>query len=107
MDGKECQTAKFAVTLRKALMAEHLGVDVDDEILIDPLSDKLLELFKETAKSNTLIYRKLFRCYPDDEMKTFKDTQKCPKIPFVNKGEIEKLQKDYKKEKKNIKGHIV
>ena len=107
IDGKECKTAKFAVTLRKALMSEHLGVDDDDERLIDPLSDELLLLFRETARNNTLIYRKLFRCYPDDEMKTFKDTKNCPKIPFVDKDEIEKLQKEYKKEKNNIKGHIV
>ena len=107
IDGKECKTAKFAVTLRKALMSEHLGVDDDDERLIDPLSNELLDLFRETARNNTLIFRKLFRCYPDDEMKTFKDTQNCPKIPFVEKDEIEKLQKEYKKEKNNIKGHIV
>ena len=107
IDGKECKTAKFAVTLRKALMSEHLGVDDDDERLIDPVSDELLDLFRDTARNNTLTFRKLFRCYPDDEMKTFKDTQKCPKIPFTDKDEIEKLQKDYKKEKKNIKGHIV
>ena len=107
IDGKECKTAKFAVTLRKALMSEHLGIDDDDERLIDPLSNELLHLFRETARNNTLIYRKLFRCYPDDEMKTFKDTKNCPKIPFVDKDEIEKLQKEYKKEKKNIKGHIV
>ena len=105
--GKERKTAKFAVTLRKALMSEHLGVDDDDERLIDPLSNELLDLFRETARNNTLIYRKLFRCYPDDEMKTFKDIKNCPKIPFVDKDEIEKLQKDYKKEKNNIKGHIV
>ena len=107
MDGKEFEAAKFAVTLRKALMSEHLGIDSDDEILIDPLSDELLELFKDTARNNTLIFRKLFRCYPDDEMKTFKDTKNCPKIPFVDKDEIEQLKKDYKKEKKSIKGHIV
>ena len=107
MNGNNYKAAKFAVTLRKALMSEHLGVDVDDEILIDPLSDELLKLFKNTAKNNTSIYRKLFKCYPDDELKTFKDTKKCPKIPFINKDEIEKLQKDYKKEKNSIKGHIV
>ena len=107
MDGKEYNSAKFAVTLRKALMSEHLGVDVDDERLVDPLSDELLKLFMNTAKNNTLIYRKLFRCYPDDEMKTFKDTKKCPRIPLVDKKEIEQLQKDYEKEKKSIKGHIV
>ena len=107
IDGKECKTAKFAVTLRKALMSEHLGVDDDDERLIDPLSNELLDLFRETARNNTLIFRKLFRCYPDDEMKTFKDTKNCPKIPFVDKDEIEKLKKEYKKEKNNIKGHIV
>ena len=107
MDGNAYKSAKFAVTLRKALMSEHLGVDVDDERLIDPVSDELLKLFMNTAKKNTLTYRKLFRCYPDDEMKTFKDTKKCPKIPFTDKKEIEQLQKDYEKEKKSIKGHIV
>ena len=107
MNGKEFKAAKFAVSLRKALMSEHLGVDVDDERLNDPLSDELLKLFKNTAKNNTLLYRKLFRCYPDDEMKTFKDTKKCPKIPFIDKKEISQLQKDYEKEKQSIKGHIV
>ncbi len=107
IDGKECKTAKFAVTLRKALMSEHLGVDNDDERLNDPLSNELLDLFKRTARNNTLIYRKLFRCYPDNKIKTFKDARNCPKIPFVDKDEIEKLKKDYKKEKDNIKGHIV
>ena len=107
IDGEECKTAKFAVTLRKALMAEHLGLKPEDDILEDPLDDKLLELFKETAKNNTLIYRSLFNCYPDDEMKTFKDTKNCPKIPLTDKKEIEILQKKYEKEKNNIKGHIV
>ena len=107
MDGKNYKAAKFAVTLRKALMSEHLGLDVDDEILNDPLSDNLLKLFKNTANSNTLIYRKLFKCYPDDEIKTFKQAKNCPKIPFINKDEIEQLKKDYKKEKNSIKGHIV
>ena len=107
MDGKKFKAAKFAVTLRKALMSEHLGIDIDDERLNDPLNDELLELFINTAKNNTLIFRKLFRCYPDDEMKTFKDIKKCPKIPFTNKEEIEQLKKDYKIEKNLIKGHIV
>ena len=107
MDSEECKKAKFAVTLRKALMAEHLGLNPEDEILEDPLNDNLLELFKERAKNNTLIYRKLFNCYPDDEMKTFKDTKNVIKIPLTEKNEIEKLQKKYEKEKDNIKGHIV
>ena len=94
IDGQEEKTAKFAVTLRKALMAEHLGLKPDDEILEDPLSDELLELFKKTAKNNTLIYRDLFNCYPDDEMKTFKDTKNAYKLSMDNKKEIEKLQKE-------------
>ena len=107
MNGQNYKSAKFAVTLRKALMSEHLGIDADNDILNDPLSDELLKLFKNTAKNNTLIYRKLFKCYPDDEIKTFKDCKNCPKIPFINKDDIEKLKKDYNKEKKSIKGHIV
>jgi phospholipase D1/2 len=50
MDGNAYKSAKFAVTLRKALMSEHLGVDADDERLIDPVSDELLKLFMNTAK---------------------------------------------------------
>ena len=107
LDGEECKTAKFAVTLRRALMAEHLGLKPDDEVLEDPMSNELLDLFKETAKNNTLIYRDLFNCYPDDEMKTFKDSRNSMKIPAVDKNEIEKLQKKYEKEKDKIKGHIV
>ena len=107
MDGQEVKKAKFAVTLRKALMAEHLGIKPDDEILEDPLNNKLLELIKETANNNTLIFRELFNCYPDDEMKTFKDAKNSPKMPLSDSKEIEKLQKKYKKEKDNIKGHIV
>ena len=107
INGEERKTAKFAVTLRKALMAEHLGLKPEDEILEDPLSDELLEFFKKTAKNNTLIFRDLFNCYPDDEIKTFKDTKKCVKIPMNDKKQIEKLQKKYEKEKDEIKGHIV
>ena len=107
IDGQEEKTAKFAVTLRKALMAEHLGLKTDDEILEDPLSDELLELFKKTAKNNTLIYREIFNCYPDDEMKTFKDTKKAYKLSMDDKKELEKMQKKYEKEKNEIKGHIV
>ena len=38
MNKKKYKAAKFATSLRKALMAEHLGLKEDDLILVDPAS---------------------------------------------------------------------
>ena len=66
MNNKQYKVAKFASSLRKSLMAEHLGIKVNDDILIDPLSDELHELIRKTAHNNTFAYRQIFGCYPDD-----------------------------------------
>ena len=39
MNNKKFKAAKFASSLRKALMAEHLGIKPDDDILIEILED--------------------------------------------------------------------
>ena len=61
------KAAKSAVELRKKLMAEHLGINIEDSILDDPVDNKLFELMISNAKKNTQIYHDLFKCYPDDE----------------------------------------
>ena len=105
MDGKPYLAANFAHSFRVNLFAEHLGIDPKNKILIDPLSDEFLHLVQDTANKNTMIYRKLWRCYPDDTYLSFKDLREHKK-PSTNE-EIEAFRNNYIKEKNNIIGHIV
>jgi len=62
--GKEVQAAQFALSLRLQLFKEHSGGSED--ILRDPLSDEFDQFWRVLAHSNTVRYRHVFRCYPDD-----------------------------------------
>lgn len=105
MNGDDYNCAKFAATFRRALMAEHLGMDPKDSILEDPLNDEFNTLLKDRAKNNTLIYRDLFGCYPDDTYTNFKKLKERKR--FTKPAEIEQLKIDYGNKHKDIKGHIV
>jgi phospholipase D1/2 len=105
MNNKRFKAAKFATSLRKALMAEHLGIKPNDDVLIDPLSDKLHQLIKNTAKENTFTYRQIFGCYPDDCYTKFNLIKNMNDIK--NKAQEEYLKKNYEDNKNKIIGHIV
>ena len=107
MDGKKTSSAKFAHSFRTHLLAEHMGLNVKDEILKDPLNDDLWEKLISTARMNTGTYRKLWYCYPDDEMRTFKDVLKMKKPKELGDKELKDFRELYQKEKENIKGHVV
>ena len=107
MDGKKTLSANFAHSFRSNLLAEHIGLDPKDEILFDPLSDELWEKLNNTAKNNTGIYRKLWFCYPDDEMRNFKDVKKMKKPNEFGEKELKDFRELYQKEKENIQGHVV
>lgn len=62
--GKDIQAAQFALSLRLQLFKEHFGGSED--ILRDPLSDEFDQFWRVLAHSNTIRYRHVFRCYPDD-----------------------------------------
>ena len=105
MDGKNYLGANFAAGFRRALMGEHLGISPDDPILDDPVSNNLFNFMKKRANTNTLVYRNIFGCYPDDTYTSFeklkyaqtKKQQEEPRI-FLNY---------YNNAKDQIKGHIV
>jgi phospholipase D1/2 len=107
IDGKKKPAADFAHNFRTSLLAEHLGLKPDNNILFDPLSDELWEKLNNTAKMNTEIYRKLWNCYQDDNMKKFTDLKEVKKINELNEKEMNELKNLYNIEKVNIKGHIV
>ena len=105
MNNKKFKAAKFATSFRKALMAEHLGIKPDDDILVDPMSDNLHKLIIKTAKENTFTYRQIFGCYPDDCYTKFSLIKNNNDIK--NKAQEEYLKKNYEENKNKIKGHIV
>ena len=93
---------RLAHSFRVNLFAEHLGIDPKNPILVDPLTDDFLHLVKNTANTNTMIYRKLWGCYPDDQYHTFNDIKNRKE-----KRTKEELREDYLKEKDKIKAHVV
>ena len=106
MNGKSIYNATtFAVEFRKALMAEHLGINQNDSILDDPVSNQLFSLFLERARKNTEIYHDLFACYPDDSFVSFQSLKEAQKMKKLEKAED--LLNKYNKLKEKIIGHIV
>jgi len=105
MNGNNYSAAHFAVTFRKALMAEHLGITRDDPILDDPLSNQLHEFIINRARVNTRIYHDIFGCYPDDEYTNVELLKKAQKMKEEQKPEI--FLSNYMKLKSQIVGHIV
>jgi phospholipase D1/2 len=64
MGGQNVQVSKFASQMRRALYCEHMKLDEKD--VIDPLSMDFQLKMRKIAKTNTLLYRTVFHCYPDD-----------------------------------------
>ena len=106
MNGEnDYKAAKFAVSLRKKLMAEHLGININDPILEDPVNNALFSLIANRAKNNTEIYRELFGCYPDDSYNNFDSLKKGRKIKEQIWPEL--FLNNYKRMKNKIVGHII
>ena len=105
MDQKQFYASEYAITLRKHLMAEHLGINDNDEILNDPINDALWNLIKQRAKNNAMIYRDIFDCFPDNKFTTFLELRNRKIIK--NKEDEENLKELYEKHIKDVVGHIV
>ena len=105
INGKKYKTAKFASSLRKAILSEHLGINKNDKRLDDPVSDELHQLIKNTARNNTFAYHQIFGCYPDDCYTKFSMIPN--KNTIQNKAQEEYLKKNYDENRHKIVGHIV
>ena len=115
VDNQKIEISQVAKDLRIRLMQEHLGLLGDrnndflsNENLDDPLSDILFTGMKTIAANNTVIYRKVFGCYPDDLYTRFKDIKVVNGFdPSENPEIIEKLKEKYHQLKDGIIGNIV
>ena len=99
------RASNFAVSFRRALMAEHLGINPNDLVLDDPASNKLFNFITGRARSNTRIYHNLFGCYPDDAYTSVGILQNAKKKKEQEQPLL--LFKKYNQIKDEIKGHIV
>ena len=105
INGRKTKISRFGSSLRKALLAEHLGINKHDVRLNDPTSDELHKLIWETARNNTDLYRQIFMCYPDDYYTKFSMIPN--KNSMQNKAQEFSLKKNYEEKKNQIIGHIV
>ena len=104
MDGNKYQASKTAVELRKKLMAEFLGIDLNDPILVDPVNNDLFNYMNSKARINTEIYRTLFQCFPDNLYTSYKILNEA-----LNQNDEwpDVLFNKYMREKDKIQGFIV
>jgi phospholipase D1/2 len=83
----------FAKSLRIKLWHEHFGLNTHDQnpnvdILNDPPSDACFRLWKDTARTNAEIYRKVFGVVPCDEVKTRTDFAARIELNSSNKASL-------------------
>ena len=97
LGGSQRMVSKFAFTLRTNIFKEILGIS-DENLLRDPLSEHFTHTLKSIAKRNTKIYKKVFRCYPDDEIQAFQDIE-----AFVAQAKLD----EYSQHKNEIRGFLV
>lgn len=107
MNGSHYPCGKFAGNLRKHLMREHLGMftkprhSID---LADPICD---EFYKETwqriSAQNTKIFEDVFRCIPNDNVRSFLTLKKYGEEPAMNKTNPDEAEEALKK----IQGFLV
>lgn len=102
MNGEPYKAGRHIATLRRELWREHLGLlpaqeydaaqcpnsqppntcgnkileGAENDFVIDPLGDKLWEMWTQRATTNTEVFRVLFRADPDDNIRTFEDYDK-------------------------------
>ncbi len=105
MDNKEYMASKYALSLRKHLMAEHMGLESDNEIFNDPLNDKLWNEMRDKAKKNSQAYSDIFDCFPDNKFNNFAKLKERKIIKTQE--DKEELKKLYDENSSRISGHIV
>ena len=98
MAGKPWKASKFASALRRQIFRKHLGLippqdpavpdanympigqgenkydwgSREDHAVADPLAPSFMNLWKQTARTNTEAFRKVFHPVPDDTCKNWK-----------------------------------
>ncbi|ORE03496.1 phospholipase D/nuclease [Rhizopus microsporus var. microsporus] len=136
MNGEYYEASRFAATLRRNLWKEHLGLIPDappDEVtdamlplptpqidttdseedrqVMDPLDEDTLSLWNSTAKTNTVAFRHVFHCVPDDTVTTWEEYKTFyPDPSQIDIGHVhdpEMSVDEIRDHLANIHGHLV
>ena len=101
MNGEIFHAGKFAISLRKRLWKEHLGI-TNENLIKDPISKETWEFWNKTSKTNTEIFTKVFPFIPSNSIQYIDQYLKLNKEKELGIQEL----KDVKKELSKIKGHL-
>ncbi|KAG4304440.1 hypothetical protein PORY_002150 [Pneumocystis oryctolagi] len=84
---------KKKIESKTPLVNQWPKVEIDPMAFSDPLSDYFFEdIWDKVAQKNTEIYRQVFRCMPDNEVRTWKDYYRYKKYAerFMHRYELER-----------------
>jgi phospholipase D1/2 len=100
--GESFSASKFAHTLRMEIFSEHSG-STDLSAIIDPFSTEFEAAWRVTAKvlgtqNNTMVYRHVFGCYPDDEIASIQEISDYQQRAMIA---------DYPHLRETVKGFLV
>lgn len=110
-DGKAIKSGKFAGSLRRMLMCEHLGIHKSStdskfkfDSVLDPVSDRFwFDIWNATAIENSRTYELVFPVIPTNEIRHFSDMKK-----YLEKPKLCKVDKEKAMERlSSIHGHLV
>lgn len=125
MSGQPYKASRYALTLRMQLFKEHLGLLKNTESesfdyairkdvsVMDPLDDEFyFNVWNKTAEGNTLVYRELFKCVPDDTVHSVEDHRNFVPDPVrILQGHVAEPWKYSAKEIQSrlnqVQGHLV
>lgn len=112
MNGQTYRAGKFSGSLRRLLMAEHLGLykhghgqlTADISLVEDPISDYFWHnVWNRAAAENTRIFEEVFAVIPSDEIRTLANIGPYMDMPKLGKIDPEKA----KLRLETIQGHLV
>lgn len=97
INGQKMKVSKAVKDFRIKAFKEFSGED-DGSKLEDPFSNQFIKEWEGTAENNTLKYRRVFGCYPDDTVHDYSGLQRLKDEANI---------KSYSVEKNQIKGFLV
>jgi phospholipase D1/2 len=102
MNGESFNAGKFAISLRRRLWKEHLGI-TSDSLIKDPICKETWEgLWKKTSNANSKIFLKIFPWIPSNEIQTLDVYVKLNKEKELGSDNIKEIKRILSK----IKGHL-
>ncbi|KAI8373627.1 hypothetical protein EDC96DRAFT_458022 [Choanephora cucurbitarum] len=136
MNGRYYEASRFAASLRRSLWKEHLGLiapsppdevtnnmlplpipqedslmSEEDQLVMDPLDEETLDRWNSTAKTNTLAFREVFHCVPDDTVTNWEEYKEFyPNPSQIDIGHVhdpEMSVDTIRDHLSNIRGHLV